>query len=376
MEFEINRDHFATGLQKVQNIVSSRTTIAILGNVLLRAEKDQIELTTTNLDLGIRCQIKAEVKETGAITLPVRKLTAIVKALPKLEVDVSTSPSHQVKIRSGGAFFKISGIEDKEFPRLPAFTDEPQFVLPQLELLKMIKSVSYAQSTDENRYVLNGIYFNFKEKKLTLVATDGRRLGMINQEFAIDEVASRNFILPAKTTAELERLLGIGETVSITHNEKQVGMEVNVGEAGKETGLTGTVKLVTKTVEGNYPNYRQVIPKETTERVKLDRELLLECLSRATIVASEKNNSVVLKLGKNTLEIHGSSPELGESHECMAIPYEGKDIELAFNPHFLMDPLRALPKDEVFFEFKDELSPGLFKTADDFLCVVMPLRLG
>ena len=239
----------------------------------------------------------------------------------------------------------------------------------------MLRSVSYAQSTDENRFILNGIYFNFAAGKLSLVATDGRRLGVISQEFPADTPVEGTLNLPAKTASELERLLGVGENVKIAFSERQVAFQVELAEEQAENGLVGDIYLVSKIVEGSYPNYQQVIPAETVHRIKIDRELMLECLSRASLVTSEKNNSITLKFSKNLLEFHGSSPELGESHESMAIEYDNDSVQLAFNPQFLMDPLKAIPKDELFFEFKDELSPGLFKTHEDFLCVIMPLRV-
>jgi len=375
MKFKINREHFATGLQQVLNVVGTRATMPILSNVLLQAEDDAIWLTTTNLDLGIRCRIKAEVGSTGALTLPVRKLAEIVKALPNLEVSVESTPGHQAKISSGGSQFRIMGIGREEFPPLPTFTDKHAFDLPQVEVLRMLKSVAYAQSSDENRYILNGVYFNFGDGKMSLVATDGRRLALVSREVQVTDTNAGSLILPAKTVAELTRLLGQGETVKITFNDRQVAFEIQIGETAGGTGLVDNIYLVSKIVEGNYPNYRQVIPKETEHRVKIERELLAECVQRAALVTSDKNNSVRLKVTKNLLEISAQSPEYGESHESMAIAYDGAEVQIAFNPLFLLDPLRALVQDEVFFEFKDELSPGIFKTLDSFLCVIMPLRL-
>jgi DNA polymerase-3 subunit beta len=375
MKFKINREHFATGLQQVLNVVGARATMPILSNVLLQAEDDAIWLTTTNLDLGIRCRIKAEVGSPGALTLPVRKLAEIVKALPNLEVSVESTPGHQAKISSGGSQFRIMGIGREEFPALPTFTDKHAFDLPQLDVSRMLKSVSYAQSSDENRYILNGVYFNFTDGKMTLVATDGRRLALVSREIPVSEANAGSLILPAKTVAELQRLLGQGETVKITFNDRQVAFEIQIGETAGGTGLVDNIYLVSKIVEGNYPNYRQVIPKETEHRVKIERELLAECVQRAALVTSDKNNSVRLKVTKNLLEISAQSPEYGESHESMAIAYDGAEVQIAFNPLFLLDPLHALVLDEVFFEFKDELSPGIIKTLDSFLCVIMPLRL-
>lgn len=374
MKFKINQDHFSNGLQQVLNVVASRSTMPILSNVLIEAEEGHISLTTTNLDLGIRCRIKAEVSETGTITLPVRKLATIVKELPVNEVFLETSENNQAKITSGGSLFKIMGISSEEFPPLPSFENRKVYELSQDEIVNMLKSVSYAQSTDENRYILNGVYFNFADEKLTLVATDGRRLGLTGLELEVSEENAGSLILPAKTVAELERLMGKGEKVNIAFNDRQAAFEIGLDDAG-ESGLVDHLYLVSKVVEGNYPNYRQVIPKETEHRVKIERELMLECVHRAALVTSDKSNSVKIKVSKNLLEITGQSTEYGESHESMAIAYDGPEVQVAFNPQFLMEPLKALTKDEVFFEFKDELSPGLFKTLDNFICVIMPLRL-
>ncbi|HAV12465.1 MAG TPA: DNA polymerase III subunit beta [Opitutae bacterium] len=374
MKFKITKDHFSNGLQQVLNVVATRSTMPILSNVLIEAEEGHISLTTTNLDLGIRCRIKADVSETGSITLPVRKLATIVRELPQSEVFIETSEKNQAKITSGGSLFKIMGISSEEFPPLPTFENRKVFELSQEQIVGMLKSVSYAQSNDENRYILNGVYFNFADEKLTLVATDGRRLGLTALETEISDENAGSLILPAKTVAELERLMGKGEKVKIAFNDRQAAFEIDIDESG-DTGLVDHLYLVSKIVEGNYPNYRQVIPKETEHRVKIERELMLECVHRAALVTSDKSNSVKLKVTKNLLEISGSSSEYGESHESMAIAYDGPEVQVAFNPQFLMEPLKALTKDEVFFEFKDELSPGLFKTLDNFICVIMPLRL-
>ena len=373
MKFKINRDHFANGLAQVLNVVGAKATMPILSNVLIEAEKDQISLTTTNLDLGIRCKIKAEVKETGSVTLPVKRLAGIVRELPNVDVSFDGSPNHQVKLTSGGSTFRIMGIGKEEFPPRPEFGDEKAYALDQAELVSMLKSVAYAQSTDETRYILNGVYFNFKDGKLSLVATDGRRLALIAKEMDVPAASAGAIILPAKTVGELTRLLDKGEKVKINFNERRAAFQI---ATDKDTsGLIDHVYLYSKVVEGNYPNYHQVIPKETHQRIKLERELFLQCVHRAALVCSEKANSVKVKLSTNLLEITAQSPDFGEAHESMAIGYSGPDLQVAFNPAFVMDPLRALTKDEVFFEVKDEVSPGVFKTLENFVCVIMPVRL-
>jgi DNA polymerase-3 subunit beta len=373
MKFKINRDHFSNGLAQVLNVVGSKAAMPILSNVLIEAEKDYISLTTTNLDLGIRCKIKAEVKEGGSVTLPVKRLATIVRELPNVDVSFDSTASHQVKIASGGSNFRIMGIGAEEFPKLPDSTDDKTFTLEQGELATMLSNVSYAQSSDETRYILNGVYFNFKDDRLALVATDGRRLALVSKELPVAAESAGAIILPAKTVGELLRLLGKGDKLTIAFNERRAAFQIETGK--DNSGLTDSIYLFSKVVEGNYPNYQQVIPKETHQRIKLERELFLQCVHRAALVTSEKSNSVKIKLTANLLEITASSPDFGESHESMAISYSGPDLQVAFNPQFVMDPLRALTKDEVFFEVKDEVSPGVFKTLESFVCVIMPVRL-
>jgi len=379
MKFKINRDHFSNGLQQVLNVVGSKASMPILSNVLIEAVGETLSVTTTNLDLGICARIKASVENEGAITLPVKRLATIVKELPNSDVSVEASPNNQVKIASGGSLFKIMGISRDEFPALPEFADERSFTIEQSTLAGMLRSVSYAQSSDETRYMLNGVYFTFSEPedadgsgKLSLVATDGRRLAKIDHDMEVGEGLSGSLILPAKTVSELTRLLDKGETLKIAFNDRRVSFQIHTKD--EADGFVGDILLVSKVVEGNYPNYQQVIPKETHQRIKVERELFLQSIHRAALVATDKSNSVKIQISNNLMELSASSPDFGESHESLAIDYSGPDLQVAFNPAFLMDPLRALTKDEIFFELKDEVSPGVFKTLESFLCVIMPVR--
>jgi DNA polymerase-3 subunit beta len=265
------------------------------------------------------------------------------------------------------------GIGKEEFPPLPDFSDDKTFSFEQAELISMLRSVAYAQSTDETRYILNGVYFNFRDGKLSLVATDGRRLALIAKELEVPADKAGSIILPAKTVSELLRMLDKGEKLKVSFNDRRAAFQINADNP--DTGLVDSIYLYSKVVEGNYPNYQQVIPKETHQRIKLERELFNECVHRAALVCSDKSNSVKLKVSNNLLEISASSPDFGESHESMAIAYSGPDLQVAFNPQFIVDPLRALTKDEIYFELKDEVSPGVIKTLENFVCVVMPVRI-
>lgn len=374
MKLKINRDHFSKAIQQVLNIVSNKTTMPILGHVLLKASNETLTLSTTNLDTSIQCQVLAEIKTSGSVTLPVRKLHTIIHSLPSQEVVLESTDTSQVKITSGGSLFRITGLNANDFPLQSNPPPSKHITLKQDQLLQMLKNVVYAQSADESRYILNGVYFSITSDKVSLVATDGRRLSLISKDAQLSEETVGSFILPAKTVAELIRLLGKEPELKISFTDKQAIFEISVEENNKE-GLIGSISLQSKLVDGKYPDYTQVIPKETIHRIKVERELLLECIQRAALVTSEKNNAVRIKIHNNLVEISASSTEYGDSQESIAISYEGPEVSVAFNPQYLMDPLKALTKDELFFEFKDELSPGVFKTLDQFLCVIMPLRL-
>jgi DNA polymerase-3 subunit beta len=368
MNLTISKEQIINGLQAVQNVVSNRTTLPILSNVLLRAEGDKLELTATDLDVTIACSVEAKVKKPGASTVPVKKLFGIVRELGNSEIDLEVDDKNVCSIRSGASFYKINGLNADEFPPMPKFKEDKKVVLPQETVKGMMKKTSFAISTDESRYVLNGIFISLKDHKMTMVATDGRRLALVDEEVDVSEKSQGEFIAPAKAVNELNRLLQEKGEVEIRYTENQASFTL-------KDEKNGSVLIVSKLIEGNYPNYRQVIPSEVKERISLVREEFLHALRRAEIMTSDKSNSVKLTFGKNNLAITANSPEVGEARESIAINYKGKEMAIAFNPKYMIDPLNALANDEVFIELIDELSPGVLKINGPFLYVVMPMRL-
>ena len=368
MNLTISKEQILIGLQAVQNVVGSRTTLPILSNVLLRAEGDRLEFTATDLDVTVTCSVEATVKKPGSSTVPVKKLFGIVRELNGSELDLEVDDKNVCVIRSGPSFYKINGLAADEFPPLTKFKEDKKVKLPQETLKSMLRKSSFAISTDESRYVLNGIFISFKDHKMTMVATDGRRLALVDEEAEISEKSQGEFIVPAKAVNELNRLLQDKGEVEIKFTDNQAAFTLKDDKGS-------SVLVVTKLIEGNYPNYRQVIPGEAKERIALVRDEFLHALRRAEIMTSEKSNSVKLTFTKNKLEITANSPEVGEAKESLAINYKGKDLAIAFNPKYVIDPLNALDNDEVFIELIDELSPGVLKINGPFLYVVMPMRL-
>jgi DNA polymerase-3 subunit beta len=368
MNLTITKEQLLNGLQAVQNVVSTRTTLPILSNVLIRAEGNRVEFTATDLDVTVSCAVEASVKTAGSVTLPVKRLFSIARELAGGEIEMEVDEKNVCSVRCGSSFYKINGLSADEFPPMTKFKEDKKVSVTQEKLKGMMKKTSFAISTDEARYVLNGIFISLKDHKMTIVATDGRRLALVDEEVDISEKSQGEFIIPSKAVNELNRLLQDKGDVVIKYAENQAEFTLS-----DDKGFA--VVIVTKLIEGNYPNYRQVIPAETKERIGLMREELLHALKRAEIMTSEKANSVKMTFGKNNLAITANSPEVGEARESMAVNYKGKEIAIAFNPKYLIDPLNALSNDEVFIELIDELSPGVLKINGPFLYVVMPMRL-
>lgn len=364
MKLKVMRTAILTALQTVQGIVGSRATIPILSNVLLKAEKDKLILTTTDLEVAVKCAIAADVSKTGESTLPARRLMGIIRELGSDEVDIEVDEKHLAVIKSGNSLFKVFGLSGDEFPPLANYQSGFSFSVEQSAFKQMLTKIAYSASADETRYVLNGVYLNLGADKMTMVATDGRRLALVEQELDVPKESEMGVIIPSKAVNELLQSLKEEGQVKVYCSPKQLGFEF------------GDVIMVSKLIEGNYPNYKQVIPAKCEERVELERESLLTAVRRAALITSDKSNSVKLTFTKNKLKISVVTPDVGEAHESMAIKYSGKEISVAFNPEYLMDPLRRLANDIVYMEISDDLSPGVLKCDQPFLYVLMPMRVG
>jgi DNA polymerase-3 subunit beta len=368
MKISITKEQLSNGLQAVQNVVATRTTLPVLSNVLLRAQGDRLELAATDLDITVTTSVPATVKKAGATTMPAKKFFGIIRELGPQDIDLDTDDKNHTTIQSGSSYYKIHGLGADEFPAEPAMAETRTITLPQDKFKGLLRKTSFAISTDETRFVLNGILLSLKEHNVTMVATDGRRLALAFEEVDVPASSQGECIVPTKAINELNRLLqGKGD------------IEVKIGANKVSFALAAEgvnpVTIVSKLIEGNYPNYKQVIPGETKERIALNRDEFHAALRRAELMTSEKSHSVKLAFRKNSLEITANTPDVGEARESIAVNYKGPDLAIAFNPSYLMDPLKALTEDEVFLELIDDLSPGIVKTNGPFLYVIMPMRM-
>jgi len=347
MKLVASKENILEGLQKVQSGISTRNTLPILN---------------TDLEVSVQTSCEAKISREGGTTLPARRLFSIIKELPTSDIEINVDDKDVATIKAGASVFKIIGISDEEFPPIPEFEGERTITIDQAEFKKMLTATHYSSSTEESRYVLNGLLLSFKDEKLTVVATDGRRMALYEQEMEFPEESSGELVVPNKTITELVKNLGTEGTVKIMAGENQAAFEF------------GNMVITTKLIDGTFPNFRQVIPSQCEERVTVEREQLFNTVRRVSLV-SDKTSSITLAFDKNQLTISTISPEVGEASESIAIKYSGKAVAIAFNPDFVMDCLRSLASDEVSIELSDELSPGVIKCDAPFLYVLMPMRI-
>jgi DNA polymerase III, beta subunit len=363
MKFSIVRSKFLDGLQKVQNAVPGKGALQILQNALIQAEDNRLCITTTDLDISERCYVDCEVERAGSTTLPIKRLASIIRELDEGKIMVEVSEDDEATVQAGSSYFKIIGMSMRDFPPVPAPEGMFCYQIDQGVLREMLKKTSYAVSQDETRRVLNGVLMSFKDNKLTMVATDGRRLALVDQEVEFPPDAESEIILPTKAVSELMRILG---------NEGELKVYVQKNQAVFELGTT---MVSSKLIDGVYPNYRQVIPSACEERVVIERDALLVALRRISVVTTDKSNATRLTFSANQLTISINTPDVGEGRDTVPVKYSGKEISIIFNPEYVMDPLKNIDDDEVFIELNDGGSPALLKCNVPFLYVLMPLRI-
>lgn len=362
MKIKVLKNSLLSSLQKVDSIVGTRSTLQILSNVFIQAVEDKLILVTTDLDIRIKKEISAEVIEPGETTLPVKKFLEIARELLGDEVFLETEQNHMT-IRNGNATFKLLGLPVDDFPVPDKSSVIRSFTINQNELSRNLNLISYAVKQDETRKSLNGILLSTSENNITSVATDGRRLALVERSLENFTGADGNVIIPIKSAKELGKLLGKTGSTRIEISANLVNFIMD----------DATV-MTTKIIEENYPNYRQVIPVAFSKNINVKKENFLSVLRRVSTVVSERSSYIKVVFSKNKLEMSASSTEFGESCDFMEIEYDGPEIIISFNPIFLREPLEHIDSDNVTIKINDGYSPVAMSNEDGFLYVVMPMR--
>ena len=312
MKFNIVRSKFLEGLKAVQNIVAGKGSLPIIQNVLIEVKENELKMTTTDLDISIMYTCECEVENPGVSTLPVKLLFNSISKVEEGNVEIQIDEKDRAEIRAGSAKFKIAGMSESEFPKLPKDEEAFAYTLPQDKIREMLRKVSYAASQDDTRRTLKGVLMSFKDEKLTMVATDGRRLALIEQEVEFSKSAEKDIVLPSKAVAELQRSLTNEGDVSILVQKSQICFKYQ------------NLMIYSKLMDDVYPNYQQVIPKETSQHIIVDRELLLNALERASVMTMDEAHSTRLIFSEGKLTVTSAANDIGEAKDEVPIKYAGE----------------------------------------------------
>jgi len=370
MEFTVSRADLVRELNLSQGVVEKKTTIPILSNVLVEADGDRIQLTATDLELGIRCSCPARVKKAGAGTIPARRLLDYVRLLPDADVQVKLQDNHWASLTCGRSKTRIAGMSRESFPELPEMP-EVLAEIPIGVLAGMISKTVFAISTEESRFTLNGALLVLRKGGLVMVATDGHRLAMIESSGELPGIgAAYRALLPRKAMLELQKLAGDSDPAAV------------VRFSGDDNHLffkLGERLLLSRKLTGNFPDYERVLPKDQPNAVSLNREEFRAAIDRVSQFSDERSKAIRVRVGEGEVKVHSSLSETGESEEIIPAEYHGSPVEIGFNSQYLSDFLRAVPNEEISFLFKDPLTAGELRPsgekADNYRYVIMPMRI-
>jgi DNA polymerase-3 subunit beta len=368
MKFTITREKLHEGLGAVAASVPTKTTLPVLANILVEANKDGLGLSATDLDISVSTTIPASVDQEGATTLPARKLVEIVKELPNASIRVTSSGEQRVQIECGRSKFKLLGLVRDEFPAFPSVKFDGGWKVAARELQKLIGHVAFAASTEESRPILNGVLWELRPDRMRMVATNGHRLARMDVPASGQGGSQADLIIPPKALEQIRRLFGGDEEIEIGRSDNHLGFR------------SATTQIYTRLIEGPYPNYEQVIPRENDKSLTADKAALSAALRRMSIVASDQTHRIRMAFTNGACKLSVQTPDLGEAQEELAVAYEGDALEIGFNAAYLLEILKFMPTDEVRMTFKAPeraatCEPVGWDDPASYLTLVMPLRL-
>ncbi len=365
MKLITNKQALVECLGIVNKAVSSRSSIQVLSGVLIDARSEGVVLAATDMEISIKAPLAARVEEPGSLVVPARIASEIARSLPSGDVVLEQRAGEtQVEIRAGESLFNLHSLPAVDFPQLPAPVGE-SFTVGKAGFLETVDRVAPSASRDETRPVLTGVLIHFTKNQVRMVATDSYRLSVKETPIESSAPSSLQAIVPARTLMELSRIASAlpDDTITIVPTENQMLFQV------------GGVILISRLIDGQFPNYRQLIPETFDYEVAVDHDELLEAVRRVGLLA-QKNAPLRMRFADNTLTVSAESQDVGKAHEAMPVQYSGDDLEIGFNPEFLEAGVAAVKEEAVYLRFISPLRPGLLKGAsDDFLYLVMPIRL-
>jgi DNA polymerase III subunit beta len=368
MRFTISREKLQEGLAAVTPTTPPKTTLPVLANILVETTERGIRLSGTDLDIAVTTEVAADVETQGAITIPAKKLSEIAKELPPSPVKIATSGEQRVTLDCGRSHFKILGLPRDEFPNFPTVKFDASWRIRSGDLQKLISHTSFAVSNEESRPILNGVLWELRPDNMRMVATNGHRLSKMDIPINSAGAPAADMIVPPKALEQIRRLFPQDEELEIARGDNHLGFR------------SPFTAVYTRLIEGPYPNYDQVIPRDNNRIAIADRQSLISALRRMSVIASDQTHRIRLSFNAALLRFSVQTPDLGEATDEMAVRYNGDPLDIGFNATYLLEILRYIPTDEVKLTFRAPeraatLEPEGWSEPGNYLCLVMPLRL-
>jgi DNA polymerase-3 subunit beta len=368
MRFTISREKLQEGLAAVAASIPSKTTLPVLANILIETTEKGIRLSGTDLDIAVSTEVAADVESMGAITIPAKKLSEIARELPPSPVKIAAAGEQRITLDCGRSHFKILGLPKEEFPSFPVVRFNEGWRVRSGDLQKLISHTSFAVSTEESRPILNGVLWEFKSDFMRMVATNGHRLAKMEVPIKSTGVPALDLIIPPKALEQIRRLFPADEELEVARGDNHLGFR------------SPFTSVFTRLIEGPYPNYDQVIPKDNDRAAIADKTALTSALKRMSVIASDQTHRIRLSFNAGMLRFSVQTPDLGEATDELPIRYNGDQLDIGFNASYLLEILRYIPTEEVKLTFKAPeraatIEPEGWSDPATYLCLVMPLRL-
>lgn len=366
MRATISREKLQEALVAVAAAVPAKTTLPVLGNLLLETTDRGLRISGTDLDIGVSTEVPADIEAPGGITVPAKKLLEIVRELPPSPVRLVASGEQRISLECARSKFKLLGLPRDEFPAFPVVDFKSSWRIKSGDLQRLISHTVFAVSTEESRPILNGVLWEIREEETRMVATNGHRLAKMEIPFVGS--FKGEFIIPPKALEQVRRLFPADEDLEIAKGENHIAFR------------SPFTSVYSRLIEGPYPNYDQVIPRDNNRVALIEKQALQSALKRMAVVASDQTHRVKLSFNAALLRFSVATPDLGEGQDELAIRYEGDPIDIGFNGMYLLEILRYMPTEEIRFTFKEPeraatLEPENWQESGKYLCLVMPLRL-
>jgi len=368
MRFTISREKLQEGLSAVGASIPGKTTLPVLANILVETTDKGIRLSGTDLDIAVSTEVTADIESGGAITIPARKLTEIARELPPAPVRIATSGEQRVSLECGRSRFKLLGLPRDEFPTFPTVRFQESWRIRSGELQKLISHTAFAVSTEESRPILNGVLWELRPEFMRMVATNGHRLAKMEVPIRSAGAPGTDLIVPPKALEQIRRLFPADEELEIARGDNHLGFR------------SPFTAVYTRLIEGPYPNYEQVIPRDNDRVGTVDKVALISALKRMSVIASDQTHRIRMSFNAGMLKFSVQTPDLGEAQDELPIRFTGDALDIGFNANYLLEILKYMPTDEVRMTFKAPeractIEPEGWSDPGKYLCLVMPLRL-